>query len=147
MASKNKVIGAQKTLRQIDNYLLNVIPERAEAAVYAAVTMIENRALSYVPLDTGALMNSAYKTVEREGDRVVGRIGYVQEYALPLHSPESGGKMDNWQPRPIGSVVYEGKGVQRTKTAANMNAKQGFLTAGVQEAMPEIERAFREITR
>lgn len=145
--AKNKVVGAQKAMKQINHHLLSVIPERAEAAAYAAVTMIESRALQYVPIDTAALINSGFKTVEREGDRIVGRVGFVQSYALPLHSPEAGGKMDNWKPRPVGSIVYEGKGNRRAKTAANMNAEQGFLIKGTQEAMPEIERALMEITK
>lgn len=41
------------------------------------------------PIDTGTLLNSQFRRVERDGERVIGRVGYAAEYALPVHDPEN----------------------------------------------------------
>lgn len=38
--------------------------------------------------DTSNLINSQYRQVEREGTKIVGRVGYTAEYAAPVHDPE-----------------------------------------------------------
>lgn len=40
------------------------------------------------PIDTSNLINSQYRRVERDGERVVGTVGYTAEYAVHVHDPE-----------------------------------------------------------
>lgn len=142
--AKNKVQGINELKRSINTLTANDVPKAAGRALYTALTLIENRSLEYVPLDTGALLNSRFKEIRQEADLTVGRIGFAQAYAVPLHSPKSGGKMDNWKPRPIGTIVSIKGQEPRKKTASNMSAKQDWLNIGLDEAWPEIQRAVKD---
>lgn len=135
--AKNKVKGLVEAKRNIDVVVKSTIPKHAEKAMYITLTLIENRSLEYVPLDTANLLNSRFKTIEQEGAVTFGRIGFTASYALPLHSPRPGSKMDNWQPKPVPSPGKQTGGY-------NAEAKQDWLNIGLDEAWPEIQRAVNE---
>jgi hypothetical protein len=135
--AKNKVKGLAECKRNIDTVVRNTIPKNAERAMYVTLTLIENRSLEYVPLDTANLLNSRFKIIEQEGAVTIGRIGFTASYALPLHSPKPGGKMDGWQPRPVPSPGKQVGGY-------NPSATQDWLNIGLNEAWPEIQSAVKE---
>jgi hypothetical protein len=146
--AKNKVKGLAECKRNIDTVVRNTIPKNAERALYVTLTLIENRSLEYVPLDTGALLNSRYKTIEQGGNYTIGRIGFTQAYALPLHSPKPGGKMDGWKPQTpedraqrMSAANYPSSGMSG---GYNPSATQDWLNIGLNEAWPEIQRAVKE---
>lgn len=41
------------------------------------------------PIDTSTLLNSQFRVTEKVGDKVVGRVGYTANYALPVHDPSN----------------------------------------------------------
>lgn len=41
------------------------------------------------PIDTSNLLNSQYRDVQKEGARIVGRVGYTAEYAMAVHDPDN----------------------------------------------------------
>jgi hypothetical protein len=135
--AKVRVKGLAELKRNIDTVVRNTIPQNAERAMYTALTLIENRSLEYVPLDTANLLNSRFKTIEQVGVVTFGRIGFMAAYALPLHSPESGSKMDGWKPRPVPSPF-------KPTVGYNPNATQDWLNIGLNEAWPEVQRAVKE---
>lgn len=135
--AKNKVKGINELKRSIATLTNAEVPKQAGAAMYAVLTLVENRSLEYVPLDTGALLNSRFKEIRQEAGLTIGRIGFVQAYALPLHSPQPGSKMDNWQPKPVPSPG-------KLTGGFNANARQNWLNIGLEEAWPEAQRAVKE---
>jgi len=146
--AKNKVKGLAELKRNIDTVVRNTIPQNAERAMYVTLTLIENRSLEYVPLDTADLLNSRFKTIEQEGAVTVGRIGFMAKYALPLHSPKPGGKMDGWKPQTpedramrMSAANYPTSGMSG---GYNPNAQQNWLNIGLEEAWPEAQRAVKE---
>lgn len=146
--AKNQVKGLAELKRNIDTVVRNTIPQNAERALYVTLTLIENRSLEYVPLDTANLLNSRFKTIEQYGAVTIGRIGFTASYALPLHSPKPGGKMDGWQPQTpedramrMSAANYPTSGVSG---GYNPSATQDWLNIGLNEAWPEIQRAVKE---
>lgn len=142
--AKNKVKGVNELKKNIQTYVGDKVPKAAERGLYVGLTLIENRSLEYVPLDTGSLLNSRFKEIKQQEGLTIGRIGFVTAYALPLHSPKPGGKMDGWKPQPIGTIMYAKNQQPRPKTAANMQARQDWLSIGLEEAWPEVQRAIKE---
>lgn len=41
------------------------------------------------PIDTSNLLNSQYRSVRKDGNRIVGTVGYTADYALPVHDPSN----------------------------------------------------------
>jgi hypothetical protein len=135
--AKNKVKGVNELKKNIQTYVGDKVPKAAERGLYVGLTLIENRSLEYVPLDTGALLNSRFKEIKQQEGLTIGRIGFVAAYALPLHSPKPGGKMDGWKPKPVPSPGKMTGGY-------NPAAKQDWLNIGLEEAWPEVQRAIKE---
>lgn len=40
------------------------------------------------PIDTSTLLNSQFRNVSKEGEKLVGTVGYTAAYALPVHDPK-----------------------------------------------------------
>lgn len=84
----------------------------------------------YVPIDTSALSNSDFRSVEQTATGWRGRVGYTAAYAAALH------ERTDWQPRPPGSPGKKGGGY-------NPNATPAFLERGAAESRDEIQRIIR----
>ena len=61
---------------------------RAARGMTQALVLGAAEASVMTPIDTSNLLNSQYKHVRREGNAIVGRVGYTADYALPVHDPE-----------------------------------------------------------
>lgn len=61
---------------------------RAERGITQALILGASEASVFTPIDTSTLLNSQYRRVERDGERIVGTVGYTAEYALPVHDPD-----------------------------------------------------------
>lgn len=70
---------------------------RAARTLNGVLTLGGTELATLVPRDTSTLINSQYKTVQKEGAKIVGRLGFTAEYALFVH--ETSGKLKG-QPRP-----------------------------------------------
>ncbi len=110
---------------------------RAARSAYAAVTLGAAEAAAYTPQHTGNLINSQYKTVDRNGSRVVGRVGYTAEYALWVHEAE--GKLKG-QPRPRENGRAQGN-------YWDPRGEPEYLRRGINEAAPAIARIIKGALR
>ncbi len=61
---------------------------RAARAMVSVVVKVGSEASVMTPIATSNLLNSQYREVSEDGGRIVGRIGYTAEYALPVHDPD-----------------------------------------------------------
>ncbi len=63
------------------------------------------------PIDTGTLLNSQFRNVQRKGSGIVGTVGYSADYALPVHDPEN---PQNFR-RPSAQKEFLKKGFERAE--------------------------------
>lgn len=61
----------------------------AARAMTQALILGASEASVLTPIDTSTLLNSQYKRVEKVGNSVVGSVGYMADYALPVHDPSN----------------------------------------------------------
>lgn len=138
---RKQVATIQRNAKEV---LKGKIPRKIERTLTAITITVANKAQEYAPLAYGLLQNSQYRTVEVTPTTYKGNVGYTQEYALPLHSPEPGGKMDGWKPmdpytrefktRNASEYVGSGSG------GWNPNATQDWLNITAREEEANIER-------
>ncbi|WP_205854888.1 hypothetical protein [Piscinibacter defluvii] len=110
------------------------VQRRAARNLTAALVVIGSEAAGRAPQDTSTLINSQFRNVRRDGDRIVGAIGFTADYALPVHEAE--GKLKG-QPRPKENGkdhgVYWGP-----------HGEPEFLRKGAEAAAPEVRRILVE---
>ncbi len=91
-----KLIGMQKVIARTAQIVDEVIAVKAVRAIKSANFIIRTEAATMTPVDTSALINSQFDTVEVNGSRITGRVGYSSRYALYVHN--ASGKLKG-QPR------------------------------------------------
>lgn len=89
---------------------------KAAQAMTQALILGASEASVMTPIDTSTLLNSQYRNVEQDGERIVGTVGYTAEYAMPVHDP------DNKQ------------------NFRRASAEKEFLSKGFEQAEPNIRR-------
>lgn len=62
---------------------------RLARAMTQALVLGASEASVLTPIDTSTLLNSQYRRVEKDGEHVVGTVGYTAEYAAAVHDPEN----------------------------------------------------------
>lgn len=62
--------------------------QRAARGMTQALILGAAEASVMTPIDTSTLLNSQYRRVEQDGERIVGTVGYTASYALPVHDPD-----------------------------------------------------------
>lgn len=78
--------------RRFINRLPQFIAERqalAARSMAQALILGASEAAAMTPIDTSTLINSQYRAVDKRGDKIVGRVGYTADYALPVHDPDN----------------------------------------------------------
>ena len=112
------------------------ISDNQEKVVTAILILAQTRASYYTPQDTNALINSQYRRIIQNDDgKIVGRVGYTQNYALALHGDEN--KTPLWNPRPPNTPGKKGGGY-------NPNASPRFLERGFNDEESNIKRVIVE---
>ncbi|CAN7597639.1 hypothetical protein LJR039_004366 [Pseudorhodoferax sp. LjRoot39] len=71
------------------------------------------------PIDTSTLLNSQYRSVDKQGAKVVGTVGYTAEYAAAVHDPDN------------------------AQTFRRPSAEKEFLKEGFERAEPNIRAVIR----
>ena len=101
--------------------IVNRMPQFVQAAqrrlqrgMTQALVLGASEAAALTPIATSVLLNSQYRRVEQEGQRVVGQVGYTASYALPVHDPEN------------------------RQTFRRASAEKEFLRKGMERAEPNI---------
>lgn len=65
------------------------IQRRGAKGMMQALILGASEASVMTPIDTSNLINSQYRSVEIDGAKIVGTVGYTAEYALAVHDPEN----------------------------------------------------------
>lgn len=124
--------------------IVNRLPQFIEAAehrasrgIFAAITLGASEAAAFTPQHTSTLINSQYKAVDKQGGRIVGRVGYTAEYALWVH--EASGKLKG-QPRPAENGKPQGN-------YWDPRGEPEFLRLGFDSARPAIIRVLKGALR
>jgi hypothetical protein len=89
--------------------------QRAVRGMTQALILGASEASAMTPIDTSNLLNSQYRDVQQDGDKIVGRVGYTADYAAAVHDPDN---------------------PQRFRRAS---AEKEFLKKGFERAEPSIE--------
>lgn len=89
---------------------------KAARAMTQALILGASEASVMTPIDTSTLLNSQYRRVDKDGERIVGTVGYTAEYALAVHDPDN------------------------PQTFRRESAEKEFLRKGFERAEPAIRR-------
>ncbi len=65
------------------------VQQRAARGMTQALILGASEAGALTPIDTSNLINSQFRQVESQGDRLVGTVGYTAEYALAVHDQDN----------------------------------------------------------
>lgn len=119
-------------------HVTNKLPafiKRTEAAGAAAISRClvlgASEAARFTPRDTSTLINSQFRNIRKDGERIVGTVGYSASYALPVH--EASGKLRG-QPRAKVDGRSQGN-------FWDPSGQPEFLKKGFEQAEPSIRAA------
>lgn len=65
------------------------VTKNAAKGMTQALILGASEASVLTPIDTSTLLNSQYRTVQEEGSKVVGTVGYTAAYAQAVHDPNN----------------------------------------------------------
>ena len=102
---------------------LSALEQKAARGVTQALIIGASEASVMTPVDTSTLLNSQFRSVAKEGSKIVGTVGYTAEYAKHVHDPNVKQKF-------------------RRSTA-----RKEFLKLGFEEAEPNIRAVIAGIIR
>lgn len=60
---------------------------KAASGMTKALILGASEASVLTPIDTSTLINSQFRHVSKEGDKIRGTVGYTADYAVPVHDP------------------------------------------------------------
>jgi hypothetical protein len=61
---------------------------KAARGMTQALILGASEASVLTPIDTSTLLNSQFRNVEKQGEKIVGTVGYTAAYAVPVHDPD-----------------------------------------------------------
>jgi len=64
------------------------VQAKAARGMTQALILGASEASALTPIDTSTLLNSQYRRVDKDGERIVGRVGYTADYAAAVHDPD-----------------------------------------------------------
>lgn len=85
---KVKVVGLEKTIAASKKLFKKLGEENATSSINATLDMVGVIAKKYTPVDTGELINSQFKKIEKENGKklILGTLGYSAPYAIYLEN-------------------------------------------------------------
>ena len=66
---------------------LSAVEQKAARGVTQALILGAAEASVMTPVDTSTLLNSQFRSVAKDGSKIVGTVGYTAEYAKYVHDP------------------------------------------------------------
>ncbi|WAC75363.1 hypothetical protein OU995_11955 [Roseateles sp. SL47] len=96
---------------------------RAARVINQALVLGASEASVLTPIDTSLLLNSQFRAVGEEGDKVVGRVGYTAEYAMAVHDPAN------------------------HQNFRRATAEKEFLKKGFERAAPNIDAVMKKVMK
>ena len=132
MASKN-LKGVEQLKRRMHTVLTKTIPQKAEKAVFAAITTGGAIANPYAPVEYGFLRGSQYRKIQLSGTAYIGAVGYTAEYAAAVHDAKGTLK---GKPRPSGRGTHW-----------SPNAKPKFLSSAFDDNRQDIDSTVYKVMK
>ena len=116
-----KLRGVRQAVERTSQIVDELIATKAVRALKSATYIIRTESATLTPIDTSTLINSQFDTVEVNGTRITGKVGYSANYAMYVHNasgklkgrPRSNGNGAYWSPG--GEPQFLTKGAKRTK--------------------------------
>lgn len=65
------------------------IQVKAARGITQALVLGASEASVLTPIDTSTLLNSQYRSLDKQGPKLIGSVGYTAAYALPVHDPDN----------------------------------------------------------
>lgn len=112
---------------------VDAVQHRAARGIVQALTLGASEAAAMTPQHTSNLINSRYSHVDKQGAKIVGRVGYTAEYALWVH--EAKGTLKG-QPRPVETGKPQGN-------YWDPRGEPRFLSRGFERALPNIRAVLK----
>lgn len=66
---------------------ISAVEQKAARGVTQALILGASEASVMTPVDTSTLLNSQFRSVAKDGSKIVGTVGYTAEYAKYVHDP------------------------------------------------------------
>ena len=82
-----KVSGVRDCINRLNTIVGDVQARKSVRAIQSALLIGGTRAALYTPIDTSTLINSQYREMFVNGNRLTGRVGYSANYASYVHDP------------------------------------------------------------
>ncbi len=82
-----KVSGISQAQKNLNALIGDIQGRKVVRAVQSALIIGSSQAALYTPIDTSTLLNSQFRDITVNGNRVTGRVGYSANYAMYVHDP------------------------------------------------------------
>ncbi|EQB4715496.1 HK97 gp10 family phage protein [Enterobacter hormaechei subsp. steigerwaltii] len=82
-----KVRGVKQSKAGLNRIINDVKGRKVVRALQSAMIIGSSQAALYTPIDTSTLINSQFREITVNGNRVTGRVGYSANYAAYVHDP------------------------------------------------------------
>ncbi len=82
-----KVSGITQAQKNLNALIGDIQGRKVVRAVQSALIIGSSQAALYTPIDTSTLLNSQFRDITVNGNRVTGRVGYSANYAMYVHDP------------------------------------------------------------
>ncbi|MEG5533460.1 HK97 gp10 family phage protein [Enterobacter ludwigii] len=82
-----KVKGISEAKKNLNALVGDIQGRKVVRAMQSALIIGGSQAALYTPIDTSTLINSQFREITVNGNRVTGRVGYSANYAAYVHDP------------------------------------------------------------
>ena len=124
-----KLRGINEAIARTAQIVDEITAVKVVRALKSATYIIRTESATMTPIETSTLINSQFDTIEVNGTRVTGKVGYSANYALYVHN--ASGKLAG-KPRPSGKGVYWGP-----------HAEPKFLTKAAEKTKDLVDKAIK----
>ena len=82
-----KVKGISQAKKKLNALVGDIQGRKVVMAMQSALIIGGSQSTLYTPIDTSTLINSQFREITVNGNRVTGRVGYSANYAAYVHDP------------------------------------------------------------
>lgn len=115
-----KVKGISQAKKNLNALVGDIQGRKVARAMQSALIIGGSQAALYTPIDTSTLINSQFREITVNGNRVTGRVGYTANYAVYVHDPNV------------------------PQTFRRSTAQKEFLTKGFEDTRSQIDAVMRK---
>lgn len=115
-----KIKGVREAQQNLNALIGDIQGRKAVRALQSALIIGSSQAALYTPIDTSTLINSQYRSLNLNGTKLTGRVGYSANYAVYVHDPNV------------------------PQTFRRATAQKEFLTKGFEDTRELIDRTIKK---